>query len=933
MHAQRWNRMVEAFNEAVLLQESERASYIVRACGGDLELEAQVHSLIEAHEYGEGPLDVAPELPLQIGGYEIALDRVGADVGPYVLLRAIGEGGMGRVWLAERRDGVPKRTVALKLPHVSWMGNSAERLAQERDILAGLEHPNIARLYDAGVTAAQRPYLAIEYIDGVPITEYCRFHERSLDTKIDLLLQVLDAVQYAHSHFVLHRDIKPSNVLVSGDARVHLLDFGISNIVAATAVQSQQVAAADPSLTPGYASPEQLRREPLSAASDVYSAGVVAYEVLTGCRPARSFDNDPELASRAASNPAAGRQLKGDLDAILAKSLRSDPSKRYASIAAFADDLNRYRKCFPVGARPATVRYKTRQFILRNALPVGAAAIVCMAILIATTVALRQAQQARREASRAEASRDFLLSIFHAADPRTASDKPRSELTAKQLLDISSSRIETRFAGQPELQIELLGISAHIYGDLADEDRYRELEQRHLVLAEAYYGHNHPTVIAALIEEANAACVREEFARAAKLLEEADAALTASGSNRTVQRANWWRVKARLLGATSASDVERGQALDRALGLLAALAPNSSDYAETLSLASIYRTNRGEDLQAMQLITQALAVEEHAADRDDASIADLLYDLARKQEKLGEYAAAQTYYQRAEDMARRTYGERHYVYWISLAYHGRLLHMLGQRIAAQRLFEQMLAAIPVDWKTNGYDKWARETYAERLAAEGRAAAAIPFLEEANRYYAEHRHNEYDTRESRRMLGDAYDRAGRTAEASILLKASRDEFIDKEGLKSQWTARIRERWARFRLDHATDDAAIAEVAAEFQAVLDHSSRPSAEASLAHAGLSRIALKKGDGALALKESTLAIATLEGTKGLYDVRVRPYTWLIHSAVLLGSGDASGAQQWATKAFDASLQYDDPSSPELSKARDAMRLTLSHSASIPKP
>ncbi|MEO7205728.1 MAG: serine/threonine-protein kinase [Steroidobacteraceae bacterium] len=923
MQAQRWNRIVETFSEAVLLQESERTAYIVQACGGDLDLEAQIQSLLEAHEYGKGPLDVALELPIDVGSSEIPLDRVGADVGPYVLLRAIGEGGMGRVWLAERRDGVPKRTVALKLPHVSWMGNSAERLARERDILASLEHPNIARLYDAGVTTLQRPYLALEYIDGIPITEFCLGRECSLATKVDLLLQVLDALQYAHSRFVLHRDIKPSNVLVSGDARVHLLDFGISNIVGATAAEGHFVAAADPSLTPQYASPEQLRREPLSAASDVYSVGVVAYELLTGCRPMRTIDSDPKLASRASSEVALGRHLKGDLDAILAKALQTEPTKRYASIAAFADDLNRYRKRLPVAARPSTVGYRSRKFILRNALPVGAAAIVIMAILIATVVALRQAQQARREASRAEASRDYLLSIFRAADPRTASDKPRSELTAKQLLDISSARIETRFAGQPELQIELLGISAHIYGDLADEDRYNELERRHLVLAEAHYGPNHPTVIGALIEEANAACVREEFVRAEQLLGQADAALTASGTDRTVQRANWWRVKARLLGATSASDVERGNALDRALELLAELAPNSNDYAETLSLASIYRTNRGEDEQAMQLITQALAVEEHAADRDDASIADLLYDLARKQEKLGDFVAAETYYQRAEDMARRTYGERHYDYWISLAYHGRLLHMLGQRTAAQRLFGQMLAAIPTDWKTNGYDKWARQTYAERLAAEGQASAAIPLLEEANKYYAEHRANEYDIRESRRMLGDAYDRAGRSAEARNLLKASRDEFIDKEGLASPWTARIRERWARFQLDHATDDAQIAGASTEFQAVLDHSARPSAEASLAHAGLSRIALRKGNGALAIKESTLAMTTLDGTKGLYDVRVQPYIWLIHSAVLLSSGDASGARRWATRAFEASMQYDDPSSPEVSKARDAMRLT----------
>src|SRR6185503_4595794 len=284
-------------------------------------------------------------------------------VGPYRLLRTLGSGGMGSVWLSDRADGAFKRTVALKLPHTSWSGVWAERLARERDILATLEHPNIARLYDAGVDELGRPFMAMEYVDGVPIDRYCRDQQASLRECLQLVVQVAAALAHDHARLVVHRDLKPGNILVSTDGNVHLLDFGIAKLLEAEPSDSPLTQLTGRALTLDYASPEQIRGQPISTASDVYSLAVVAYELLTGARPDRLKQQsapeleraiselDPLAASEAAQDPLRKRQLRGDLDAILNKAMKKDPRERYATADAFAQDINRFLSAVPVQAR------------------------------------------------------------------------------------------------------------------------------------------------------------------------------------------------------------------------------------------------------------------------------------------------------------------------------------------------------------------------------------------------------------------------------------------------------------------------------------------------------------------------------------------------------------------------------------------------------
>jgi serine/threonine protein kinase len=858
----------------------------------------------------------------------------GEHIGPYELVSEIGRGGMGFVWLANRADGAFKRSVALKLPFATWAGRLSERMGRERDILAGLEHPNIARFYDAGVDSQGRPFMAMEYVEGQAIDVYCGERNLSVRERLSLVLDVAKAMAYAHSKLVIHRDLKPANMLVTAAGAVRLLDFGIAKLIEGDTLQvSNETQFAGRLLTPDYASPEQIRGETIGTATDIYSLAVVTYELLTGARPYRLKRQsaaqleeaiakvDPQSASDAVQDKTLKRQLRGDLDAILNMAMKKNPAERYATVDAFASDLQRYLGGQTVLARPDSTLYRLRKLASRHRISLSAGGVVLLALMAATTVSLIQAREAKRQAERATATKNFLLSVFRANDPRIASDRPRGEITARELLDIGSERIEKDFRGQPELQIELLGLTADMYDYMSDERHYAAAQKRRIELARGHYGSTHPIVIQGLLNEIDAACVREDYARANRLLDETDNLLKKARLDNSVMRATWWREKARAIGGLG-PDYEL--ALGRALTLYAKVAPLSNDYAVALSMASLVQTEQGNSAQAAQLVMQALAIAEAAPDRDDSSIADYSYNLARDQERLGDFAAAEDTYARAETQSRNTYGEHNTVYWFSLAHHAQLLHARGKREAAHALFAQMLAAIPADWTTNSGDRGARETYAECLAAEGRPRDAAPIFEANYQYYVAHGRADFGVREVRRKLGDAYDRLGRIAEARALLQAARDESVAKDDASSPWVLRMRERWGRFLLDHSqAGDPDFTAAELEFDAVLKRAAdRPLVEPVLAHSGLARIAAARGDNTLALRESGQALIALDKVKGLYDLRVQPQLWLVHSALLLRSGERTGARQWAEKALEASIRYDDPMSSAIADARNSVRL-----------
>lgn len=446
-------------------------------------------------------------------------------VGPYRLARELGQGGMGVVWLAERADGEMKRPVALKLPMVSLPGGMlAERFARERDILARLTHPHIARLYDAGVSNLGQPYLALEYVEGEKITIYCDQRKLGVRPRLTLFLQVLGAVQYAHTNLVVHRDLKPANILVTGEGDVRLLDFGIAKLLTeGNASQTELTRVGGQALTPDYASPEQISGDPVSTASDVYSLGVVLYELLTGARPYKLkretrgrleeaiLAADPSRPSQvnldAAAAEARGvtaarlaRSLKGDLDSIVLKALGKQPSQRYATADAFAQDIGRYLTGEAVVAQPESVWYRLRKFVGRNKLPVVAAAAVVAALSIGLGAALREARIAQVQTRTADTVRTFLLDLFRANSNQHADPVRARQTTARELLDIGAKQIDGALLDAPEAKLGVLETLFHLYIDLGLQEQAASLAHQRIALARSVYGAHHPEVARALID-------------------------------------------------------------------------------------------------------------------------------------------------------------------------------------------------------------------------------------------------------------------------------------------------------------------------------------------------------------------------------------------------------------------------------------------------
>ena len=432
-------------------------------------------------------------------------DAPGDVIGPYRLLSRLGAGGMASVWLASRSDGLLLRQVALKLPHEGWALGLAQRMARERDILASLEHPHIARLYDAGVTEQGRPWLAMELVSGVNIDTHCEQLALDLHARLRLFLQVLDAVAHAHARLVVHRDLKPSNILVTPAGEVSLLDFGVATLLhddgpAATSVTQ----ALGRAITPDYASPEHLAGRSVTVAADVYSLGVVLYELLTGQRPYRLqrqstaaleeaiLSSDRPLASQRAPGRALARQLRGDLDAILDKALRMDPAQRYSSVDALAAELRRYLDGEPVLAQGQSRRYRALKFISRHRWPLAAALAVTLSVVSGLGVALWQADLARSEARRAQQAKDFMATILKQAGPRQGEG---GAVLASDLLALAGSRIDAELSSDPAAAAELGVVVGHGLSALGVPERGEATLRAAVTRAMQTLGPRHPITV------------------------------------------------------------------------------------------------------------------------------------------------------------------------------------------------------------------------------------------------------------------------------------------------------------------------------------------------------------------------------------------------------------------------------------------------------
>jgi len=810
----RWDRINALFSDALELPAPERENFLRTAAAGDEELLKAVRVLLAsdaeaARVLGESATGfAAPLLRLEANEPDEAVEAT--EVGPYRLIREIGRGGMGTVYLAERADRQFERRVAVKRVKRGLDTDEVlQRFRYERQILASLQHPNIAALFDGGATEDGRPYLVMEYVDGQPIDRFCDSMRLEVEARLALFRTVCRAVQHAHGSLVVHRDLKPSNILVTAEGVPKLLDFGIAKLLdEVPADGSPHTRTGVRVLTPEYASPEQIDGGPVTTASDVYALGVVLFQLLTGRRPferdergrttpaRRAADTLPDrpstVAARAAgalgaSGPARTphevaaarsttpdrlrRRLAGDLDTVVLKALAPEPGRRYPSVQALLDDLERHLAGRPVSARADTLAYRAGKFLRRHRAGVAAAAAIVLSLTGGMGVAMWQAEQAARERDTAEQVTAFLEGLFRASNPFAAQPERLDTLRVAALLERGVARVESDTALQPAVQARMLATLGEVYRGMGQTDRAQPLLERALALRAGVHGPVHADVASSQVglgmllrqrgdHETAEPLLREALATRRRLLGGAHPSVAeALHELGTLLRFTRRRSEAEDLLRESVA-IRRGLPGPRdelAAGLLglSALAGDRGDHAEAERLGresiSLHRSVYGEDHPKLATALLSLATLLEQDGRVDAArplveesiriyggatgtphphLPSALDLLARVQLGVGRAAEAEPAARESLRLRLGAFGDRHPAVLPGYATLGTVLRARGRPAEAEPLFRR---AVEVSRELPSLD--ARRAaiplgnLAGLLVEQGRCPEAEPLLRE------------------------------------------------------------------------------------------------------------------------------------------------------------------------------------------------------------
>jgi eukaryotic-like serine/threonine-protein kinase len=853
-----WERIEPLLDAALDLPPSERPAFLERACAGDRVLRARLETLLaaadDAASFLERPAkDLAAALVLEMGT-PVPTTRTPPfeRIGPYRLIRELGRGGMGAVYLAERADDEYRRHVAVKLIQPAATFELTARFLAERQILATLDHPNIARLYDGGTAEDGTPYLVMEYIRGSRIDVYCDERQLSVADRLALFDTVCDAVQFAHQNMVVHRDLKPSNVLVADDGTVKLLDFGVAKLLETSGADDVELTRTGSlPLTPAYASPEQLRGEPASTATDVYALGVLLYELLTGrvpydlsgrtpieiervvreqepARPSIAVGTDPASGSvgserRQTTLPGLRRRLEGDLDNIILMALRKEPSRRYASVHHLRDDLRRYGTGLPIAARAPTPAYLARKFIRRHRFGVAAAAVVGLSLLGGLGATTWQARAAALQARRASEVRDFLVGLFASADPDSTQGRT---VTVMEVLDRGAARLDSGLAAEPALRADMLGVVASLYRELGLYGRAQPLLEealdvrRHLGRADSALASSLGDLASVLHEQA-------ELEQAESLAREAVALRRARAGPADAELAGSLADLAAIVstrGEAAEADSLFVEALHikRGLGNGAGVAQTLNSYGVALSRAGRYEESQraheealalfrgeygdshtrvatsllnlattimelGDYAHAETLLTECLAIRRVLLSEGHPHVAVVYATLGDLHQRAGRLDDAETAHRQGLAIYRAALGDDHPDVANSLNHIGVILYFKGRPAEAAEVFEQVL---PV-WRAT-YGPTHRNVFfvLNNLGASLRAAGMLERAEQVLRETLELRRAEF---------GDEHPDVAQSLNNLALLLVERGETGEAEPLFRQAI----ETWRRtLRDDHPT-----------------------------------------------------------------------------------------------------------------------------------
>lgn len=713
------SRLHDLLGEALELDAHARAAFLDDLAPAERrELERYLDGEEEAEEF----FDELGEAVVAGVGAEIDLVRTLPRFGPYRALEEIGRGGMGRVYRAERDDGQFEQQVAVKVLRRARSTQDLERrFLAERQILAGLQHPRIARLLDGGVTDEGRPYFVMEFVEGQTLTDYCDQQRLGIDERLELFLQACEAVEYAHSRLVVHRDLKPSNVLVGGDGGVKLVDFGIARLVdhSGHELETDRTVADSRAMTPEFAAPEQLVGEAITTATDVYGLGVVLFELLSGHRPfsigsslaeferevletpaplpstvvpeskAADGSGDDVASRRGSTGERLRRRLSGDLDRICAMALRKEPERRYPSVAALAQDLRRHLSGRPVSARRDSWHYRARKFVGRNRLPLAVGAAFVALLFGALVVLSRQVEATAQERDRAERISDFLLNLFEVADPNESRGR---EVTASELVEQAARRLDGSLGEQPETRASLLEVLGRVHTNLGLFTEAEPLLEESLEVRLASLGAGHRDVIASRRSLSELRRLRGEHDASLELILAAQREAEDLYGGESVELAELLEREGRVRLELRQFD-EAARAFGTALDLNSRLLGESHEaVGEVRNGLAVLALHQGRFGEAERLLVSALETFSSELGEDHPMVPGALNNLATALSRQGRSAEAAEVYRRTLAIYDELFAENHPRTATALNNLGLALYSAGRAEEALEYLERAIAA-------------------------------------------------------------------------------------------------------------------------------------------------------------------------------------------------------------------------------------------------
>ncbi len=725
MNSERWNKIQSLFEKALDLNPSERENFLKSKCSDDKELFDEVASLLLADEKQHSIFSGSAADYLTVG--DSSLD--GKTFGNYRAIKQIGSGGMGSVYLAERADGHFEQKVALKVVKPGM--NTQEiitRFEEERQILARLQHPHIARLLDGGISELGLPYFTMEYVKGKPITEYCDENNLTIEQRLELFKKVCEAVLYAHQNLVIHRDIKPSNILVQEDGTVKLLDFGIAKVFEEDDDKKFLTRTGMRVMTPEYASPEQVKGDPVSTATDIYSLGLILYQLLTGCPPYEvtstsaleieriicltepqkpstmitkislsgkesSKKTNPKyiLEKRRTTVSKLKKRIAGDLDNICLMAIRKEPDRRYSSIAQLITDIDNHLNELPVIARKSTAGYRTKKFIQRHKVGVIVASIAVTLIALVTafyTIQLAEERdRAKLEAEKSRKVSEFLAGIFQVADPEESKGET---ITARELLDNGVKRIESELSDQPEVLANMLGVTGNVYKSLGLYENALVLLQKAYSINDSLLGNSSPEAAKSLNDLANLNFAMGDYESAIKKLNEAIDKRKNIFGEESLETAESMNDLAMVLREEGNYDQSRKLLITSLSIRKKFLSPESPEIAQSINNFALLKEDMGEYGEAKKLFEEALQIKEKLYGKIHPSVTETIGNLAFLLQQMGEFEEASKLFNETLEIDKKLFGEIHPSISTDLYNIASNTALIGNLNSAEKLYSEVL---------------------------------------------------------------------------------------------------------------------------------------------------------------------------------------------------------------------------------------------------